>query len=553
MKYLLLGILQIIVIYSYGQSPLTASRGDFSTHLVDRLYYLSDDSTSDLFSSWKPFERQEIARLANNQSKNNSYYSYLLKDNWEYVADFDNSSKKTLFKKLYRSQSDFFHYHGDDVKIRINPLLHYQLGKDSETGSLLYINSRGMMIEGTIDNKVSFQTTLTENQLRLPSYVRDYQQEFGVIPGAGFWKLLGDDAYDYLFASGHVSVQATKHINIQLGNDRFFVGNGYRSLFLSDFANNYPYLKIKTKVWKFQYTNLYAQLTADVNSFSGGTFGIGEFPKKFMTMHHLSFDVSKKVNIGLFESIIFSRQDSIGNNQFEFAYLNPVIFYRAAEQHTGSPDNALLGAEFNWKMFKGVAMYGQFVIDEFIFSDVFGDRGKWSNKYAYQLGFKYFNALGIDRLDLQVEHNFGRPFVYTHTTQTTSYSHYEQALAHPLGANFKEIVGIVRYRPHPKLYFYGKILATEYGEESEDSNIGKNILLPNASRDSDDGNFVGQGINTKLLFGELRASYMLRHNLFVDLSQIIRMEDSEVDSRDLNNSVTSVGIRLNLAAKDFTF
>lgn len=553
MKYILFGILQIIVVFSYGQSPLTASRGDFSTHLADRLYHLSDDSSSALFSNWKPFERKELANLALTAGKSDPYYNYLLQDNWEYAKDFDSSSSKTLLKKLYRSQRDMFHYQGEGIGIYVNPLLHYQLGNDSQTGSLLYINSRGLMIEGTIDDKVSFQTTLTENQLRHPSYVRDFQKEFGVIPGIGFWKLLGEDAYDYLFASGHVAVQATRHINIQLGNDRFFVGNGYRSLFLSDFANNYPYLKVRTKVWKFQYTNLYAQLTADVNSFSGGTFGIGEFPKKFMTMHHLSLDVSKKVNIGLFESIIFSRQDSIGNNQFEFAYLNPVIFYRAVEQHTGSPDNALLGAEFNWKVFKGGAIYGQFVIDEFIFSDVFGDRGRWSNKYAYQIGGKYFNAFGIDRLDLQFEHNFGRPYVYTHTTQTTSYSHYEQALAHPLGANFREFIGIARYRPHPKLYFYGKLVAAEYGEESEGSNVGKNILLPNSSRDSDDDNFVGQGVNTNLLFGEFRASYMLKHNLFVDLSQIIRVEDSADDNRDVNNSVTSLGIRLNLAAKDFTF
>jgi len=161
--------------------------------------------------------------------------------------------------------------------------------------------------------------------------------------------------------------------------------------------------------------------------------------------------------------------------------------------------------------------------------------------------------LGVDRLDLQLEHNFGRPFVYSHTTAATSYTHYEQPLAHPLGANFKELVGILRYRPTPKLFFYGKLLVAEYGEETEISNVGKNILLPNTSRDSEDNNFVGQGINTKLLFAEFRASYMLKHNLFIDLSQVIRREDSELASRDLNNAVTSVGIRLNLAAKDFTF
>jgi len=295
MRYLLLGILQIIVVLSYGQSPLTSTRSDFSNHLTDRLYHLTEDTTTSLFSSWHPYEKREVADLASRYSKKDSFTDYLLRDNWEFLDDFDNSSDKTLFKKLYRSKTDFYHHHGKDIQLQVNPLLYYQLGNDSETGALLYTNTRGLRIDGTIDNKVSFHTMVTENQVRYPSYVREFQQEFGVIPGIGFWKLLGTDAYDFLFASGHIAFQATKHINLQLGHDRFFIGNGYRSLFLSDFSNNYPYFKIKTKVWKFQYTNLYAQLTADVNSFDGGTFGIGEFPKKFMTLHHLSMDVSKSV------------------------------------------------------------------------------------------------------------------------------------------------------------------------------------------------------------------------------------------------------------------
>lgn len=553
MRNLLLGILFFSVFSGYSQNTLTSSRTDFSDHQIDRLFHLGSDSSALFFSSWKPYQRREIAALIAAKSTPDQYTQYLYDDNWEYIDGEGFPARKPLFRKLYRSGDNFYHYHGEHLRLSVNPLLHFQIGNDSQTESPLYINRRGLMIEGLIDGKVSFQTTLTENQVRYPSYIREFQREFGVVPGIGFWKLLGDDAYDFLFASGHINFKATRHISLQLGHDRFFIGNGHRSMFLSDFSNNYPYFKIKTKIWKFQYTNLYAQLTADVNSFDGGTFGTGEFPKKFMTLHHLSLDISKKVNIGLFESIVFSRQDSIGNNQFELAYLNPVIFYRAAEQQTGSPDNALLGAEFNWKALNGVALYGQFVIDEFIFSNVFNNRGSWSNKYAYQLGAKYFNVLGINRLDLQAEHNFGRPYSYSHTTQTTSYSHYEQPLAHPLGANFTEWLAILRYRPFPRLFIYGKILTAEYGEDTETSNVGKNILLPNPSRDSDEGNFVGQGINTNLLFSELRVSYMLRHNLFIDLSQIIRREDSELDERDLNNAITTVGVRLNLGNGSFTF
>ncbi|MEL7223110.1 MAG: hypothetical protein AAGJ93_17430, partial [Bacteroidota bacterium] len=233
--------------------------------------------------------------------------------------------------------------------------------------------------------------------------------------------------------------------------------------------------------------------------------------------------------------------------------LNPVIFYRVAEQHTGSPDNTLLGADFNWKAFKRGAIYGQFVIDEFIFSNVFGDRGNWTNKYAYQIGLKYFDVLGIQQLDLQLEHNFGRPYSYTHDEVFTSYSHYRQPLAHPLGANFSEWMGIIRYRPHDRWYFYGKLVRAEYGLDDEDSNVGKNILLANTTRDSDNDNFVGQGIGTTLWFGELRASYMLKHNLFIDFTQVIRNETTEVQVLNSQSSITSLGVRLNIGASKLTF
>ncbi len=559
MRYLLLLIILALTFTSHAQSPLTTGRGDFSQHLTDRLFHQVKDSSVSIFSSWKPYNKREIVELTNLLSSNDPYYNYLKADNWEYDEQFDNNSRKPLFKELYKSNSDLFYHHGEDIQIHINPVIQFQVGNDSQTNSLLYTNTRGIQLHGTIDQKVSFYTLVTENQLRYPAYIREFQQEFGVIPGRGFWKSIDEDAYDFIFASGHVNFQATKHINIELGHDRFFIGNGYRSLFLSDFGNNYPYLKIKTKIWKFQYTNLYAQLTGvlrnGVNFGSVGTFGIGEFPKKFMTAHHLSIDVSKKVTIGLFESIIFDRSDSLSSNPFELSYLNPLIFYRAVEQDTGSPDNALLGVEGNWQVFKTVSLYGQFVFDEFITSELFGNRGSINNKYAYQLGAKYFDVFGIERLDLQVEHNFGRPFVYAHDNPETSFAHYNQPLAHPLGANFSEWLAILRYRITPKLYLYGKLLIAETGKDPDgDSNVGRNILLPLPTRVvGGDNNFVGQGVNTQLFFGEFRASYMLKHNLFIDLSQIVRRENSEVDALDVNSNITSVGIRLNLSARDITF
>lgn len=75
--------------------------------------------------------------------------------------------------------------------------------------------------------------------------------------------------------------------------------------------------------------------------------------RKYAAMHHLSVNVSKWLNVGLFEAIIFKRKD-----HFDFRYMNPIILYRSVEQTNGSPDNALLG--FNFKINTGAKalLYG---------------------------------------------------------------------------------------------------------------------------------------------------------------------------------------------------
>ena len=73
---------------------------------------------------------------------------------------------------------------------------------------------------------------------------------------------------------------------MELGHGRHFIGNGMRSLLLSDFSNNYFYLKFNTRVWKLNYQNLFAELSAvSANQLPGDLL----LNKKYMASHYLSF------------------------------------------------------------------------------------------------------------------------------------------------------------------------------------------------------------------------------------------------------------------------
>jgi hypothetical protein len=271
-----------------------------------------------------------------------------------------------------------------------------------------------------------------------------------------------------------------------------------------------------------------------------------------MSFHHASINIGKKFNLGFFESVVFTPRDSVNGNTFDLSYLNPVIFYRAIEQQNGSSDNALLGLDFKWNAIKGISFYGQAVLDEFVLSEITSDRGWWANKYALQAGVKYIDVAGISNLDLQLEYNMARPYTYSHNT-SSSYSNYSQSLAHPFGANFNEWVAIVRYQPLPKLQLTAKTFLIKTGRDATGQNWGGDILKSYVTRQNDYGNTIGQGNRNEVLFFDLTASYMLKHNLFIEGKQIIRKSDSDLASYNNNTSLTSLTVRWNIPARTFEF
>jgi hypothetical protein len=316
---------------------------------------------------------------------------------------------------------------------------------------------------------------------------------------------------------------------------------------LSDYSNNHLFLKLNTRVWKLNYQNIFAQMNADIPNFADAVF-----PKKYFAFHHLSVNLTKNLNIGLFEAVMFGRGDSTQRAGFDLNYLNPIIFYRSVEQQIGSEDNALLGMDFKWNFLRHFSLYGQLMLDEFLLKEIRAGNGWWANKQAGQLGMKYIDVANIPNLDLQVEFNIARPYTYSHETPYTSYAHYNQPLAHPLGANFNELIGILRYQPINRLQLTGKLIYAEYGSDTPGTNWGGNVLLPYQSRVQEYGNEIGQGVTNFLAYGDFTASYQLKHNLFIDLKQIVRRVNTSSPVRQ-NTLFSSFAVRWNIPQRMYEF
>ena len=528
-------------------------------HLIDRLEILSGDLAPNHHSAVKPYTRKAVAQFTDTikaqsltaSKKDHFNMEYLRNDNWEWVDSSSNVSKHSFLKFFYKNKSDFLY--GADKKegiaVHVSPVLYLNYGGESASSEYTYINTRGIQVRGLIDKKVGFYTFIGENQVRFPSYVRDFVKEKGVVPNEGFWKDFGDKGYDFFTASGYISFNATKHINLQFGHDKQFIGDGHRSMLLSDFSPPALFLKINTQVWKVNYTNLFTQVFADAYGKASGSVSNTNFPKKYLVSHRLGVNLGKHVNLGVYEAIVFGREDSIGNNHFELGYLNPIIFYRSLEHQSGSLDNALVGLDAKWNFLRHFSMYGQFIFDEFKLDELTSGNGWWANKFGYQLGLKYIDAVGIKNLDLQMEYNSARPYTYTHSSIYSNYGNYRQSMAHPLGANFKESIGIMRYQPMPKINLTAKFIYATYGLDTLGSNWGKDILKNYNTREQHYGNRIGQGVASSLLFMDFTATYQLKHNAFIDIKLISREQKSEVVAFQNKSTIYSMAFRWNIAQR----
>jgi hypothetical protein len=404
---------------------------------------------------------------------------------------------------------------GEDYWFALNPIVDLQMGKASDLdASYTYVNTRALNFRGGLGKQINFTTTFFESQGRFAEYFNDYAESIkpsggnpAIIPGVGIAKRFKTDAYDFPLAEANITFAPGKIFDFQLGYGRNFIGDGYRSLLESDGASPYPYFKLNTKFWKIKYTNTYMWMK-DVRP---EVTAERTYATKFMANHYLSWNVSNRVNLGFFESVVWTNTNNRG---FDANFVNPIIFYRAVEFGSSSKSgNALLGITGKYKWNNSINLYSQFLIDEFSVSDVGAGNQSWKNKFGFQFGAKYFNAFNVKDLLVQVEYNRVRPYVYSHSAVITNYGHNNQSVGHQWGGNFKELIAIARYHKGRWLADAKLTVGTrglDFDTATDSYNYGGNIYKSyDVKRPYDTGVKIGQGNKTNVFIADVQGGYLI--------------------------------------------
>jgi len=529
-------------------------------YLIIIISFLSTYSFSqDQNIKYSKFRYSEIEN-GYNQIGNNSHTAskpFIKREAIKYydVAGYDSTlsyNKKSWWgRKLF--DEHLLKVEKEDFWFTLDPVMNFQVGKDfNSEHSTTYVNTRGFYIEGQLGKQFSFQTSFYENQARFADYTSDWAREHkgvsgaGLIPGQGIANNFKEGGFDYAMAEAELSFTPSKFFNFQFGTGRNFIGDGYRSMFLSDGAFNYPYFKINTTFWNIKYTNYY-MFMQDIRPEVALPGNVHQ--KKFVTAHYLSWNITDRINVGFFESITWA--DSTNQRGFDISYLNPIIFYRPIEFSLGSSGgNAIVGFSTKIKITNYIQFYGQAVLDEFTLSEVKASNGYWANKFAFQLGLNYFDAFGIEGLQLKQEVNWARPYTFSHREPLQNYGHYNQPIGHQWGSNFWESVSIIRYR-YDRLFADAKIIYGKKGYDTATTNWGGDIYKPYTDREQDYGNTVAQGNTGTLFYTNLKAGYIVNPSINLKLYVDFTFRDFKImeETSFLKNSsgaIISFGIRTDL-------
>jgi hypothetical protein len=504
-----------------------ASAKSVARHTVVDIAGLEDSS------SGKPSIRLSKVDQANLQS--------LLRNNAEWVTRDVN--RQGFFNTFYKNQANFAEVNKEKFFFALNPMFMIEQSGENNNDRPVYHYAGGANFRGMIGRGFGFYASAVRNVEAPPSFVRDWIDQHNAVPGAGRYDTYHHNGYVYWDVRGGLTFKALKYFDFQIAYDRNYLGNGYRSLLLSDFAKNYVFGKVTTRIWKFQYTHIYTPFIPQFENERVEKHPVG---RRMTAFHHLSINATKWLNVAFFQSVsIVDRND--------WLYMIPVIYYPVASIKSNKPANNIGGFEFKANVAKKAQVYGQLLVDNLKFKELTKGSGWWNNRFGVQLGAKTINLFGIDNLDLQLEMNAVRPFTYA-ADSLGSYTHYNQPLAHPLGANFFEGIGILRYQPHKRINTSLRLITWKQGIDSSEVSNGGNIRKEPTLRSHDFGYTIpsgveSTGINTQFLF-----TYELLENLFVDGSVLVRRLSFENNfAPDRNTAVFTIGMRMNLNRRDYSY
>ncbi|MBD1427315.1 gliding motility protein RemB [Sphingobacterium arenae] len=415
----------------------------------------------------------------------------------------------------------------DDHIFYLDFMPDFIIGAERGTNSkTLWTNTRGAQAGLSVNKKFSLFVSFYENQARYASFIDSTARAIGNLPGQGFSKNLNTGKYDWMNATANMTYHFSDAFQASVAYDKIHIGEGYRSVLVSDNPYNFTHARFSGTVGRWQYHSIWAYMNdlrnprvADAQDPFSARLGNGV---KYGAFQYVDYLAGEKLSIGLFHSLIWAQ-----NNQ-----------------GTGGKANGGLGLNMKYRPWKKYIFYGQLYADDI---SKFGFGSGDNHRTAFQLGGKTYDLFDVANLNVTAEYNQAAPYTYQHPNNRINYTSNGEALAHPRGANFREVLGIATYRWN-RWEIYGQTMYARYGlDPSDTENVGVDLFKEDVTADAF---HIGQGNVNNLFYNEFRFSYVMnpKYNLRWELGLIDRRNKNTASGDYHHSTIFTFGLRSSFRA-----
>jgi hypothetical protein len=364
---------------------------------------------------------------------------------------------------VFLFQRELIEVHKKEGSLWITPLLDIQGGIErGDTSLRQFLNVRGVRLEALLGKRLFVSTSVYENQAFLPLYVRTYANQRGefypnnsdssytqinaMIPNGARTKPFKTGGFDYAYATGLVRWDATKWLSISGGNQPLFVGSGYRSLIFNDNTAPSMFGRLALTLGKsidYQVVRMQGMNLLRLPYVSNGE---ALYERKGISITSLYFKIGKKMRIGLVETAVWARGDSLQKQPVEGAFYLPIPGAGTLQQYLNNKSNALLTLDLHYKPLSWLGIYAQT-----------GLTLPTKKSEVLQIGLRLWPMKNAHWL-IQTEFNHTGKHAYEHSNPRLHFSSYNLPLGHIMGNGVDEC--LIRIRGEWKKVFF--LIHTSY-------------------------------------------------------------------------------------------
>lgn len=427
------------------------------------------------------YEYELFGTLENSQKiiSGNGYNVFSQKQ--KYLYFLNKPGKANLFINLV-GEGQIIFYNDNENNINKSAMLGIAGGEIRGT----FLNKFGFSIFGTNGTFVGNRTAVLQRK------DLKYNYKINETDTTKFF----DKSYGYLTADW-------KLIRFKIGRDRMKIGYGNIKSILGDDAPLFDYLSLNINYDFFNFSYFHGKLLGRESYVVTPNSGVENVvAEKYIGYHRIGFNISRDVNFGIGEVIIY------GDRPIDLSYLNPFNFYKSTEHANRDRDNSMLFVDYKNNSINNLEFYGTLLIDDITFSKL--GTGWYGNETLLNLGLYSENLYNILPLGIRFEMIKIDPYVFTHRFIKNNYTNFGYNLGPDLNPNSLLFNFELSYRITHRLDFSLSYSYTKHGA---------NILNPDGSVIVNVGGDINLGHRTsdsktvKFLDGDLEYYRNLAFNL----------------------------------------